>query len=138
MNLDTYRNDRTARRVSRASIDAYARHAAAANGFGDAGLAFIGTGTVRRPAIAHRPQPLGGFVGRALRAMLDHVATLVADWRRARRASATDAALQSLDDRALHDIGLDRSEISSFAASAGRDGDPTRVRMSQALHGLVV
>ena len=138
MNLDTDRNDRTARRASRASIDGYARHAAAANGFGDAGLAFVGMAAVRRPAIAHRPQPLGGVVGRALRAMLDHVGTLIADWRRARLASATDAALQSLDDRALHDIGLDRSEISSFAASAGRDGDPTRVRMSQAQHGLVV
>jgi uncharacterized protein YjiS (DUF1127 family) len=138
MNPNSFSNDRTARPYSRAVMDGYARHAAAANGFGDAGLAFAGVRTVRRPAIAHRPQPLGGVVGRAFRAMLDLVATQVADWRRARLASATDAALQSLDDRALHDIGLDRSEISSFAASAGRDGDPTRVRMSQAQHGLVV
>lgn len=138
MNLDTYSNDRTARTPSRATIDGYARHAAAANGFGDAGLAFVGMASVRRRAIPHRRQPLGRVVRRAFRALVDHVATMVADWRRARLASATDAALQSLDDRALHDIGLDRSEISSLAASAGRDGDPTRMRMSQALHGLVV
>ena len=139
----TFSYDRTPRPHSRAAIDAYVRHAGAANGFGDGGFAFASTAatsaarTVRRAVPARRPAPLG-VVGRVFRALRKRVAALAAAWRRARDARATDEALQSLDDRALHDLGLDRSEISSLATRAGRRGDPTRVRMSHALNGLVV
>ena len=41
---------------------------------------------------------------------------IAAWWQRRRAAAATRSALQLLDSRALHDIGLDRSEIHSVAA----------------------
>ncbi len=37
-------------------------------------------------------------------------------WLRARQTRATARALDLLDDRLLHDIGLDRSEVLSIAA----------------------
>ena len=41
----------------------------------------------------------------------------IAGWlQRRRRAAETRRALQLLDSRALHDIGLDSSEIASVAA----------------------
>ena len=44
--------------------------------------------------------------------------------RRSRRAAI--AQLHALEDRLLHDIGIDRSEIESVVHFAGRD--PTRLR----------
>ncbi len=46
---------------------------------------------------------------------------LRAGWRRQRIEDATRATLRALDDRVLHDLGLDRSEIPSVAAAAASD-----------------
>ncbi len=46
---------------------------------------------------------------------------LHAGWRRRRIEDATRATLRALDDRVLHDLGLDRSEIPSVAAAASSD-----------------
>lgn len=47
---------------------------------------------------------------------------LCAGWARRRIDRDTQAALHALDGRALHDLGLDRSQIPSLAAAAARFG----------------
>lgn len=50
-------------------------------------------------------------------------------WLRRRRSeAATRRSLRALDDRALHDLGVSRSEISSLAAEVHGAIEPTRVR----------
>jgi uncharacterized protein YjiS (DUF1127 family) len=44
----------------------------------------------------------------------------------ARRYRKTARTLASLDDRTLHDIGLDRSEITSYASRGDEDRHPAR------------
>ena len=150
----------------RASIDAYAWHAAAASGFGDAGLGSLpraddvtpadmlavtpavmpaATPAVTppvEPAItptpAPSPAPLTDVLDTAWRFVARRLEAVRHGWWAWRQARATDTALNSLDDRALRDLGFDRSEISSLAAGSGRHGDPTRVRMSQGLQGQFI
>ena len=62
---------------------------------------------------------------RALRVLVDEAR---AWWQQYQHSRATDHALRELDAHGLRDIGIDRSEIPSFAAAAGGFGDPTRVR----------
>jgi uncharacterized protein YjiS (DUF1127 family) len=50
-------------------------------------------------------------------------------WLRRRRSeAATRRSLRALDDRALHDLGVSRSEISSLAAEVHGAIEPSRVR----------
>ena len=57
-------------------------------------------------------------------------------WQR-RAASATVAILHSLDDRAMKDIGLDRSEIESVVyGDCGRKGDSTRASFRERRVGM--
>lgn len=46
--------------------------------------------------------------------------------RQRRRYLKTVQSLGALDDRTLHDIGLDRSEITSYASRGGQDRHPAR------------
>ncbi len=59
---------------------------------------------------------------RFVRHLQDVWQSLRAGWARRRIERDTLAELHSLDGRALHDLGLDRSQIPSLAAAAARFG----------------
>lgn len=48
------------------------------------------------------------------------------NYRQQRRYRNTVRQLGGLDDRTLHDIGLERSEITSYASRGGEDRHPAR------------
>jgi uncharacterized protein YjiS (DUF1127 family) len=53
-----------------------------------------------------------------------------------RNSGAIYDALRDLDDRTLHDLGLDRSEITSIAAEVTGRAEPARVRALLMSHTL--
>lgn len=66
---------------------------------------------------------------RAVGAIVGAVASrALARYRQRQRARATYDALRELDDRALRDLGLDRSELRSVAAEVTGEAERTRVR----------
>lgn len=119
---------RRSKTATRREVAAYARHALAANGFGDA---VIDLGRAQAPFRA-RPRRAARRWPPIVEAILTGVRSLfrpvVAWWRRRQQASATSLALQALDARALRDLGFDRSEISSVAAEIAGDAARTRAR----------
>jgi len=50
-------------------------------------------------------------------------------YKRQRRYRNTVRVLGALDSRTLHDIGLERSEITSYASRGGEDRHPARRHM---------
>jgi uncharacterized protein YjiS (DUF1127 family) len=67
-----------------------------------------------------------------MNASLEHASQRIlhcfAAWQRRRYAREICRALRDLDAHTLHDLGLDRSEIHSFAAEMAGDAASTRVR----------
>jgi uncharacterized protein YjiS (DUF1127 family) len=59
--------------------------------------------------------------------LLERLRAALQAWQRRRLERATLLSLAELDNRLLHDIGLDRSEIPSVAHALG--GDDTRRRL---------
>ena len=51
-------------------------------------------------------------------------------------ATCDDPALRELDDRTLHDLGFDRSEITSVAAEVSGRAEPARMRALLMSHTL--
>jgi uncharacterized protein YjiS (DUF1127 family) len=58
--------------------------------------------------------------------LIDWARREYASYRQRRDAQSMCKALHELDDRVLHDIGLDRSEIESAAAEATGSANSTR------------
>jgi uncharacterized protein YjiS (DUF1127 family) len=123
-----------------ASVDdaaSWARHARAANGFGEAMTAPVaGLVALARPASyplyqagrAHRSTYVGRFVVAAMRAVVAYARRAYARHVQRRDARLVYDALRRLDDRTLRDLGFDRSEILSVAAEATGVAERTRVR----------
>lgn len=127
---DAIRADRT---VSREAIEAWERHAQAANGFGE--LTPVDSPASGQPANheAHvatrtlRSRVLGGIVV-AIRKVDVIVRRALARHRQRRQIRADYGALRELDDRTLRDLGFHRSEILSVATEVAGAVERTRVR----------
>jgi uncharacterized protein YjiS (DUF1127 family) len=69
-------------------------------------------------ARTNRAFVLGELAAVAMHIVADFMRDVAERYRRRRRESAAREALYRLDDRTLHDLGIDRSEIASVAAEA--------------------
>jgi uncharacterized protein YjiS (DUF1127 family) len=122
----------------RDEAEAWALHALRSNGFGDApfGAELLvperpAAYDLYRAARAYRAKMLADLVTTAFRwvAALAHGA--YSRYRSYRDAVATYDALRELDDRTLHDLGFERSELLSVAAEMTGDAERTRLRVMQ-------
>jgi len=119
--------------------EAWARHALAANGFGDGagvGDAAIPDAASARPANyelyhaarAHRSLTLGEIIVALVQALAAIARQALARYAQRQRAKSTYDALRQLGDRTLRDLGFHRSEIRSVAAELTGETECTRVR----------
>ena len=121
------------------SAEAWARHALAANGFGDG--AAVGDGAITdapsaRPtsyelyhaARAHRSFTLGEIIVAVMQAVAAIARQALARYAQHQRARSMYDALRQLDDHTLRDLGFDRSEIRSVVAELAGKAECTRMR----------
>jgi uncharacterized protein YjiS (DUF1127 family) len=105
---------------TRAQIEAWAKHAAAANGFGDAGNVVPTTESV--------PAPVPAFES-AWQRLRSFAVRFFAVWADYRRRRAEHEILARLDASMLRDLGIDRCEIGSILAESNGSSPPTRRRV---------
>jgi len=86
-------------------------------------------------ARANRAFVLGEFAAIAVEAVADVARALVQRYREMRRAAVVREALHQLDDRTLHDLGIDRSEIASIAAQSAGAAEESRAQIVRAPTG---
>ena len=105
-------------------IDSWARHAFAANGFGEVGFADVASAAwpssleVYQDASTQRSRIIAGVIAKAIRAVRAIARRVVAWHRQRQQAKATFDVLHGLDDRTLRDLGFHRSEITSSVTQA--------------------
>lgn len=111
-------------------VPAWARHAAAANGFGvmDEDVSLSTTYAIYHEARASRAVFVYGFIVECARWTAAAVRRAAASRAQRQQATATRFALDELDDRTLRDLGFHRSEIRSIAAEATGRAERTRLR----------
>jgi uncharacterized protein YjiS (DUF1127 family) len=124
--------------ISKEDLEPWSQHALAANGFGDvtttdtAWSARPSSYALHQAALAHRSFTLGEIIVEAIRAVGAIVGAIasraLARYRQRRQARAIYDALRQLDDRTLHDLGFDRSELRSVVAEVTGKAERTRVR----------
>jgi uncharacterized protein YjiS (DUF1127 family) len=120
--------------ISEDDAEPWAQHALAADGFGDPAItdttfsAWPTSYELYHIARAHRSFTLGEIIVAAFQAIGATARRAYARHRQRRQARAIYDALRQLDDRTLHDIGFDRSEIRSVAAEVAGEAESTRVR----------
>jgi len=126
---------------SKREIEAWARRAQAANGFGDAATVDSATSVwpssyeLHQAARANRAFVLGEMLASAVRAVRVVLRSAYSRYRDYRQQSALYDTLSELDDRTLRDLGFDRSEIRSVAAEWAGEAEATRVRVLNTPHG---
>jgi uncharacterized protein YjiS (DUF1127 family) len=128
--------------ISEDDAEPWARHAFAANGFGD--VAITDTPPVARPtsyemyhaARSHRSFAVGEIIIAAIQAVGAIARRAYARLVQRRQARDIHNALHQLNDSTLRDLGFDRSEISSLAVEVTGEAECTRVRARQTWHAL--
>jgi uncharacterized protein YjiS (DUF1127 family) len=121
--------------------DGWARHAAGANGFGDVTLyaafaPYAGNRDAHLEVRARRSRAIGDAVADGLRAFGRLLRDAYAAWQAWRAAREVYESLSELDDRMLHDLGIDRSELSSVAREATGQVEYTRAHVLVSSLGL--
>jgi uncharacterized protein YjiS (DUF1127 family) len=81
---------------------------------------------VYQAARTNRAFVLGELAAVAMQVVAGFMRDMAERYRRSRRESAAREALYQLDDRTLHDLGIDRSEIASVAAEASGRSELSR------------
>jgi len=131
---------------SRHEVEAWARRASTAGRFGNTATAstvapdavssaWPSTYELYQAARANRAFVLGEMVATASRSVRAFVRRTYRRYRKYRQQSALYETLSQLDDRTLHDLGFDRSEIRSVAAEWAGEAERTRVRVLHSLLG---
>ena len=120
--------------IPKDDVEAWAQHARAANGFGDAATA--DTATSARPtsyalyhaARSHRSFALGEIILAMIQAAVASVREAHARYRERRQALATYRELRQLDDHMLRDLGFYRSATTPVAVDVTREAELARLR----------
>jgi uncharacterized protein YjiS (DUF1127 family) len=117
------------------AIDAWARHAAAANGFGYAGISEPQVRTpvsyeLWRETRVQRSRAIGEAVAAIVWVIVWLTGSFWRSWQRRLEAAATYEGLGALDDHTLRDLGIDRSELGSVAAEVEGRAARTRLRVA--------
>jgi|GEM_PF-3053357 len=122
--------------INETDIEAWARHARGVNGLGGdaeacapAASAIPSAYELHRAARIERAFTLAEIIAEMVWAVGAFARRAYARYRQRREASALRETLRQLDDRMLHDLGFDRSEISSVAAEFTRGAESTRLRI---------
>jgi uncharacterized protein YjiS (DUF1127 family) len=126
-------NDAT---ISEEDGEPWALHASATNGFGHVATNDSSSSArptsyeVHRAARAYRSFILGEIIVAAIQTITAASRRAYARHLQRRRSRAIYDTLRELDDRTLHDIGFERSEIGSVTAEMTRKAEQTRVRVT--------
>ena len=128
--------------ISNDDAEPWARHALAANGFGDVATTNMASSArptsyeMHRAARAHRSFTLGTIIVAVIQAAGAIARRAHARHRQRRQAWDLYDALQQLDNHTLRDLGFDRSEIRLVAAEVTGEAEYTRVRALLTSHSL--
>jgi uncharacterized protein YjiS (DUF1127 family) len=124
--------------ISANDTEPWARHALAANGFGGPAITDMQSTSHQQyqAARTHRSFILRRIIIAAIDAVAAFARRAHARRQQKQQAGAIYDALRELDDRTLHDLGFDRSEITSVAAEVTGRAEPARVRALLMSHTL--
>jgi uncharacterized protein YjiS (DUF1127 family) len=92
------------------------------------GSSVLSSVELHRAARAFRSALQARLLASMLRALGATLRRAYSDWQRRNHARAVQAALSKLDPWTLHDLGFERSEISSVAAELSGSAELTRMR----------
>jgi uncharacterized protein YjiS (DUF1127 family) len=123
-----------------AELAAWAQRASMANGFGEMGLdapvPFAVSHADQQPARASCSASLREILAALIDALRHNARGWTGQWKQYQLQRATYDALCERDARALHDIGLTRSELRSVANELTGEVEPTRAHALVRLRSL--